>query len=333
MLKIGIIGAGRMGSTHTANLKSVAGTEVTAVYDVDQGKIDAFVKETPRAKAYPNALALAQSADVDFVLIASPTHCHIEGIKAVMTTAKPIFCEKPLCRTAEQLAELAPLITNYPNLFAIGFVRRYSAGVVKMRELLQAGKIGKMLCFEVHVMLGGFRRMPGDWFADYALSGGATLDMLAHHADLVNHLVGEPEAIAANALMLNPANGLPADYIGASVRCRNGVVGTMQSSWLRCGPNGTSMTVYGTEGALRLSDQAGLTFYTPGKEEAVALDEKTVTDVHGLKGGTYGQEMAVLVDCVLNHKKPWAGAAEAIASQTFCLAMMKSAETGKMVTL
>lgn len=100
MLKIGIIGAGRMGLTHTANLKSIAGTEVTAVYDTDQAKIDAFIKETPRAKAYPNAWALAQSADVDWVLIASPTHCHTEGIKAAMAAAKPIFCEKPLCRTA-----------------------------------------------------------------------------------------------------------------------------------------------------------------------------------------------------------------------------------------
>jgi len=333
MLKIGIIGVGRMGTTHTGNLSSIPGTAITGIYDIEQKKIDAYLAVFPGKKVYSSAVELASSHEVDLVLVTSPSYCHIEGIWAATSAGKAVFCEKPLCRTQAQLDELTPLLRNYQKLFAVGFVRRYSAGVIKMKQLLTANKIGQPLCFEVHIMLGAYNRQPGDWFADYNLSGGVTLDMLAHHADLVNYFIGEPKSICANALMLNPKNGLPADYLSATVVCKNGVIGTMQASWLRSGPNENGMTIFGDQGALRLSDQTGVTYFTPGKQEEIPLDDQSVVDLPGIQGGIFGNEMAVLVDCVRKGEKPWAGVEEALAAQKFCLAMMSSAEKGEIVQL
>ena len=50
-----------------------------------------------------------------------------------------------------------------------------------------------------------------------------------------------------------------------------------------------------------------------------------------ITGGMYATEMAAIVDCVINHKKPFAGAEDAINAMNFCLGMMESAETGKVV--
>ncbi|NLF92636.1 MAG: Gfo/Idh/MocA family oxidoreductase [Oligosphaeraceae bacterium] len=333
MLKIGIIGVGRMGTTHSRNIESIPGTRVTGIYDLEQKQIDTYLAAFPGRKVYSSAVELASSPEVDFVLVTSPSYCHIEGIWAATSAGKPVFCEKPLCRTQAQLDELTPLLRNYQKLFAVGFVRRYSPGVIRMKQMLDAGKIGRPLCFEVHVMLGAYKRMPGDWFADYSLCGGVTLDMLAHHADLLNYFVGEAQSVCANALMLNPKNGLPADYLSATVTCKNGVIGTIQGAWLRSGPSENGMIIYGDQGALRLSDQTGITYFTPGNQEEIPLDDQSVVDLQNLKGGMFGAEMAVLVDCVRKGEKPWAGVEEALAAQQLCLALMRSAERREIVYL
>jgi len=333
MLKIGIIGVGRMGTLHSSNLASIPGTAVTGIYDLDQEQIKAYLAAFPGRKVYDSAVELASSPEVDFVLVTSPSYCHIEGIWAATAAAKPIFCEKPLCRTQAQLDELTPLLRNYPKMFAVGFVRRYSAGVIRMKQLLAANKIGRPLCFEIYVMLGAYKRQPGDWFADYSLSGGVTLDMLSHHADLLNHFVGEPESVCANALMLNPENGLPTDYLSATITCKNGVIGTIQGGWMRSGPNENGMTIFGDQGALRFSDQTGITYFTPGKQEEIPFDDQSVIDLPGVKGGMFGNQMAVLVDCLRKGEKPWAGPEEAIAAQKLCLALLRSAERREIVQL
>ncbi|MBQ7693872.1 MAG: Gfo/Idh/MocA family oxidoreductase, partial [Lentisphaeria bacterium] len=186
MLKVGIIGAGRMGNAHAGNLAKLKSAAVTAVYDINPAKSAAFKEKYPDVSVKNSLAELVGAPEVELIVITSPTYCHREGLLAAMAAGKPIFCEKPLCRTPEELKELAPLISNYKNLFAIGFVRRYSPGVVLMKKLIEEGKIGKIICSSVCCLFGGFRREWGDWFADYDKSGGVMLDMLAHHCDLQN---------------------------------------------------------------------------------------------------------------------------------------------------
>lgn len=331
MLKIGMIGGGRMGSAHAARLAKMEGLEIKAIYDIDPEKSKIFSKAFGAAEC-GSADELVKRADVDWILICSPTYCHAEGLRAALKTGKPVFCEKPLCRTKSELDEIAPLVTNYKNLFAIGFVRRYSAGTLAVKKFIDAGKIGKPLCGEVRVLFGGFARQWGDWFADYDKSGGVMLDMLAHHADLQNYFIGEPESVYADALMLNKANGLPCDFVSASVRYRNGYIGNMECSWVRSGPTDNSITIVGDQGALTLSDTTGLIWYHDGTSEGIPLDEKTVSDVQqNVSGGMYEMQWVVLVDCIRRGKKPYAGADAAVKAMKMCLGMMESAETGRKV--
>ena len=199
-LNIGIIGAGRMGNAHAENLAKLGNAAVTAVYDIDPAKAAAFVGKYPGVAVKNSAEELVNAPEVELIVITSPTYCHKEGLLPAMATGKPIFCEKPLCRTPEDLKELAPLISSYGNLFAIGFVRRYSPGVALMEKLLAEGRIGKIICASVCCIFGAFRREWGDWFTDYGKSGGVMLDMLAHHCDLQNKFLGKPVSVYAQAM-------------------------------------------------------------------------------------------------------------------------------------
>lgn len=332
MFKVGIIGGGRMGTAHAGNLKAMNDVEIAGVYDINPENAAAH-SEKFGGKIFSSAEELVNSPDVDLIVITSPTYCHKEGILAAVKTGKPIFCEKPLCRTKEDMAELAPIITNYPNLFAIGFVRRYSAGSIMMKQMIEEGKIGKLLCGSICCTFGGFKREWGDWFADYDKSGGVMLDMLAHHCDLQNQMAGKPVSVYAKSFMLNKGEEKPFDYVSATATYENGYIGNLECSWLRGGPSDTYIIIYGDKGALKLSDREGLIYYETGKAGVnMELDEGIVGHLQEkITGGMYAMEMAVIIDCAKNHKKPYAGAEEALNAMKFCFGMMDSAETGKVI--
>ena len=333
MLKVGIIGAGRMGNAHADNLAKLKSAALTAVYDIDPAKASAFREKYPGVAIKNSAAELAAAPEVELIVIASPTYCHKEGLLAAMATGKPIFCEKPLCRTPEDFRELAPLVTSYGNLFAIGFVRRYSPGVVLMEKLLSEGKIGKIICASVSCLFGGYRREWGDWFADYDKSGGVMLDMLAHHCDLQNKFLGKPVSVYAQAMRLPRNLEKPRDYVSATAVYEGGVISNLECSWLRGGPSDTYMVVYGEKGALKLSDSAGLSFFDiGGAETKMEADEGILGHLQeDISGNMYAKEIAVVVDCALTGKAPWAGAKEAVDAMAFCLGMIRSAETGEIV--
>ena len=334
MLKIGIIGAGRMGNTHAWNLVKMQSVQLAAVYDIDPEKSKAFAEKYPTAKIMNSLSELVNSPEAELIIITSPTYCHKEGVLAAMATGKPIFCEKPLCRSREDFKELAPLIRNYKNLFAIGFVRRYSPGCIMMKKLIDEGKIGKLICGSVCCLFGAFRREWGDWFADYDKSGGVMLDMLAHHCDLQNYIVGKPVSVYAQAMRLARDTAQPRDYVSATAVFEGNYISNLECSWLRGGPSDTYITVYGEKGALKLSDRQGLSFFDiGGAETKIEVDDGILGHLQQkITGGMYANEMAAIVDCVLTGKKPSAGAEDAIRAMEFCLGMIESAETGKVVT-
>lgn len=335
MLKVGIIGAGRMGNTHARNLAKMDNVKLTAVYDINPEKSKAFVETYPTVEIMNGPEELVNNPEVELIIITSPTYCHKEGLLPAMATGKPIFCEKPLCRTPEDVKELAPLIKNYSNFFAIGFVRRYTPNVIMMKKLIDAGKIGKLICGSISCLFGGFRREWGDWFADYDKSGGVMLDMLAHHCDLQNFIAGKAESVYAKAFRLPKDQGLPRDYVSATAVYEGNFISNLECSWLRGGPSGSSMTIYGDKGALTLSDTNGLSFFDIGGAETKIQPDADIVaalpDIDIDKVGSHAMEIAIVVDCVINHKKPYAGADEALQAMEFCLGMMESAETGKVV--
>ena len=104
-LNIGIIGAGRMGNAHAENLAKLGNAAVTAVYDIDPAKAAAFVGKYPGVAVKNSAEELVNAPEVELIVITSPTYCHKEGLLPAMATGKPIFCEKPLCRTQEEVVK------------------------------------------------------------------------------------------------------------------------------------------------------------------------------------------------------------------------------------
>ena len=333
MIGFGIIGAGRLGTVHADSLAKIEGVKLAAVYDISEEKAQAMRQKYGPAIC-SSAEELAQK--VDAVIVASPSDCHIEGIRAAVQAGKPVFTEKPLCRFAEQSAELRSLLNGFTKPFGIGFVRRHMLKTQKLKGMLDSGEIGRIRFCNVDLPFGAYKRMYGDWFTDYRRSGGVILDMLAHHMDLANWFFGPAKRVYAQGLLLDPKQELPADHVSATVTYANGVIVNMMCNWQRFGRSGEMMEIYGDKGALTMNSSDMIQLAKPGvPEQQIEINEtaQSLGVGNASTGNGFLNEMLDFVDSIRTGKTFSPGIPEAFSSFALAEAMMRSAETGQIVDI
>ena len=144
-LRVGIIGAGAMGTTHARLLRDeVAGAEVVAVADADAGRARTLAEAgaTPPASSR-TACDLVADPDVDAVLVASPGDTHEDYVRACLAAGKPVLCEKPLATAADAARRVVDAeAAAGRRLVQVGFMRRFDPGYVALRDALDAGRVG-----------------------------------------------------------------------------------------------------------------------------------------------------------------------------------------------
>jgi len=333
MIEFGIIGAGRLGTVHADSLTQIDGVKLAAVYDISEEKARTMQEKYGPAVC-SSAEELAQK--VDAVIVASPSDCHIEGIRAAVRAGKAVFTEKPLCRFAAQAEELRSLLADFAKPFGIGFVRRHMLKTRKLKEMLDSGEIGRIRFCNIDLPFGAYKRMYGDWFTDYRRSGGVILDMLAHHMDLANWFFGSAKKVYAQGLLLDPKQELPADYVSATVTYESGVIVNMMCNWQRFGRSGEMMEIYGDKGALTMnSSDTILLASLGGPDRNIEVSEAAMSLGVGnaSTGNGFLNEMMNFTDSLRTGKTFSPGIPEAFSSFALAEAMMRSAETGKAVCL
>lgn len=145
-VRIGVIGAGRIGADHVHRLTElVNGAEVLAVSDVD-GERARSVAEPIGAKVFEDGRELIKDRAVDAVVVTSLGATHAEYVLAALEVGKPVFCEKPLATTAEDCLRIVRAEVELGRrLVQVGFMRRYDAGYRAMKRVIESGEIGSPL--------------------------------------------------------------------------------------------------------------------------------------------------------------------------------------------
>jgi len=184
MLKIGVIGCGKMGQDHIKRLTNIIpGAEVTAVTDVLVANAEAAAKICG-AKIYQEEKELIAAADVDAIFIVSPGFAHKETLLQAIALGKPAFCEKPLCTTAADCLEVVKAeVASGKHLIQLGFMRRYDRGYLQLKEALDSGEYGEPL------MLHCTHRNP-EVGTDYH-TPMAVHDTAIHEIDVLHWLVDD----------------------------------------------------------------------------------------------------------------------------------------------
>ena len=225
-LRVGIIGAGAMGTTHARLLREeVAGAEVVAVVDADGGRARALADTgaTP-ARVVADGLGLVADPDVDAVLVASPGDTHEDYVRACLAAGRPVLCEKPLASTADAARRVVDAEAAVGRrLVQVGFMRRFDPGYVALRDALDTGRVGApVVVHSVHRN----RSVPPGFGTELILK-----DTLVHDVDVVRFLLGE-EVVRATVHAGRPSALAPdgvQDPVVVVLRTETGVVVTVEA--------------------------------------------------------------------------------------------------------
>ncbi|MGH8222262.1 MAG: inositol 2-dehydrogenase [Woeseiaceae bacterium] len=190
-LNLCLIGAGRIGRIHAANIAAHPDARLRYVVDVDPAAAAKLAQSTAAA-ATDAATALADE-QIHAVVVASPTDTHLPLIEASAAAGKSVFCEKPLDLDSANARKCIELARRAGILLCVGFNRRYDPSFRRLRDEIRAGAIGSV---EIVTITS---RDPAPPPPDYVKrSGGLFRDMTIHDFDMARWLLGsEPTAVFA----------------------------------------------------------------------------------------------------------------------------------------
>lgn len=152
-LRIGVIGTGMIGRDHTRRIQQVlAGAKVVALSDYNPDAAKAVAKDlAPDATVYDKGEDLIAAADVDAVLVCSTGSTHEAYVLAAIAAGKPCFCEKPLATTAEGARRIVDAeVKAGRRLVQVGFMRRYDAGYVALKEVVDTSLGAPIMVHAAH---------------------------------------------------------------------------------------------------------------------------------------------------------------------------------------
>lgn len=301
-LKIGMLGFGSMGRTHTYVIKNLPFFYPSLGFDVKVAGICTTTIEKSRDVcrlhdieiATTNEDDLINSPDIDIIDICTPNIFHFETIMKALDAGKHIYCEKPLCITYEQAKIAAEKAKEKGVSCGVVFHNRHMAPVTRAKQLIDEGRLGRILSFHAvyyHNSCTDPNRKAG-WKQNKEICGGGVLfDLGSHVLDLVTYLCGDIESVMGMDQIAFPdragmsgeawkTNADEAFYM--LCKLPDGGRGTVVSSKLHTGTNDDlAIEVYGERGALKYSlmDPNWLYFYDATKADSPIGGERGFTRI------------------------------------------------------
>ncbi|HBN51877.1 MAG TPA: inositol 2-dehydrogenase, partial [Thalassospira sp.] len=212
MYNIALLGAGRIGQVHAANIAAHPLSRLSTVVDPQEG-IARQLAEAYGASVRSLEDALS-SSDIDAIVIASATSTHADLIERGIRAGKAVFCEKPVDLSISRVNATLEAIKGQENRLFVAFNRRFDPAVAELKRRLDAGVIGDLELVTV------VSKDPGALPIDYIkVSGGMFRDMTIHDFDMARFILGEePVRVTALASTLtDPAIKAEGDIDTASV--------------------------------------------------------------------------------------------------------------------
>ena len=185
MLRIAVLGCGRIGRMHAQNIHNHHRSQLAGVFDV-LDEASRSVADSLGVHAFASAEEVFASSAVDAVLIATSTATHADLIEQAIAARKPVLCEKPIDLSLDRVRTCAGRIAGSGLPVMLGFVRRFDAGHSAVRAAIETGRIGDL--HQVTIVSRDPDIAPDAYIE---VSGGIFRDMTIHDFDMARFIFGE----------------------------------------------------------------------------------------------------------------------------------------------
>jgi myo-inositol 2-dehydrogenase/D-chiro-inositol 1-dehydrogenase len=254
IVRIGIVGLGRLGRRHAENLsKKVPGaTLVAAASPINSER--GWAATSLGISVYEDLSSLLKHPDLDAVWLVTPTSMHAQQSIEVLEAGKHLFCEKPLSLDVSPCDRVIDVAKKHPNQIAvIGFMRRFDPAYAHVKWAITNGELGKV--FRIHCESHD-PVDPSGFFVKFApTSGGIFLDCAIHDIDLTRWMLEghRPKSVTAHGTrVMYPGLGdcNDVDTAAATIEFDSGILATFHVSRTSFKGYEATMSVTGTSAAL-----------------------------------------------------------------------------------
>jgi predicted dehydrogenase len=217
--KIGVVGLGYWGPNLARNFDELG--SLAALCDLDGDLRERYAGRYPHARVLADYDELLADESVDGIVVATPVPTHYALAKRALEAGKSVLVEKPPALHASEMEELVALAASSSLVLMPGHLLLYHPGVRKVKELVETGELGEVLCvYGNRQNLGKIRK-----------DENALWSLGVHDLSVVLYLLDEEpsEAIAHGRDFLNPG---VEDVVFCYLRFPSGRIAHMHLSWL-----------------------------------------------------------------------------------------------------
>ncbi|OAQ13982.1 oxidoreductase [Bibersteinia trehalosi Y31] len=332
MLKVGIIGAGRIGRVHSESIsKYVKGAEIKAISDVKiTEELTAWAKSMGIPEVYDDYKKILQDPEIDAVLVCSSTNTHAPISIEAAQAGKHVFCEKPVDADPAKIREVLAAVEKAGVKFQVGFNRRFDHNFKAIKDCVAAGDIG-----EPHVIRVTSRDPEAPPIEYVKVSGGMFFDMTIHDFDMIRYLSGSEveEVFAVGTVLVNPEIGKAGDIDTAviTLKLKNGAIGVIDNSRKAAYGYDQRAEVFGSKGAIHITNDTGSTAIFSGENGVIAEKPKYFFLERYMQ--SFADEISCFVDSVVNDKPTLVNGNDGLQPVLIALAAKKSLEENRPVKL
>jgi len=200
MIKLAVVGLGKMGLSHHAMINAHPRVEVAAVCDSTGYVLDVLNKYTG-VRTFTDFDAMLNEVQLDAIIIATPSSMHSKMVKAALDKGLHVFCEKPFCLDTREGEEVTRIANEKGLVNQVGYHYRFVGAFQEVKRLLDARAIGEV----THVLAEAYgpvvlKPKGSTWRTQRSQGGGCLYDYAAHPLNLVNWYFGAPKGVGGSVL-------------------------------------------------------------------------------------------------------------------------------------
>ncbi len=304
MVKIGIVGLGRLGKNHAINISRTNNCSLTAACSVIQEELDWAKQQFPTITPYTSYDKMLEKADIDAVFLVTTTKFHATQIMKGFEAGKHVFCEKPLAIDVATARSIMNALEEYEKkyTFMLGFVRRFDPAHMYAKKRIDEGIIGEP--FMVYSQTADHNDFAPFQVTFTPQAGGIFHDMNVHDIDLARwFLSSEIQTVYATggAFVHKEFETInDADNTVVNCQCNSGKIAIISASRTSFYGHDTRIEIIGSKGRIRIG-------YTPANADIDILDtqgmrkECVYTFYDRFEQG-FKNEVQIFVDCIMQNK-------------------------------
>ena len=245
MIEVGLVGFGLAGRAfHAPVIEAVPGLHLTAI--VQRSGTEAAEKY-PDARIVRSLDELLAMTEIDLVVIATPNETHYPFARQCLEAGRDVVVDKPFTTTLAEAQSLVLRAKETGRLLTVYQNRRYDGDFQAIRQLVEAGTLGRIVRFETSYDRFRPQLKPGAWRETTRPGSGILFDIAPHLIDHALVLFGLPEAITAD-VRIERENAVADDSFDITLHYPNGLRAVLRSSILAAAPR-PRFVLLGTQGS------------------------------------------------------------------------------------